>query len=142
MTEVTYSSAILSAMSGGAVPPSEQESNVNTCAFKGITLVTAAGRGIGRAIALRPADDFDVAVNDIPSNVQALDSAVAEITAKGRRSILVLADVSVEGQVKNMVDTVVAKLGELDVVRAVASRHSASMLTLDDLSDGCQRRNL
>jgi len=100
-------------------------------ASKGIALVTGAGQGIGRAIALRLADDFDVAVNDIPSNVQALDSVVAEITAKGRRSIPVLADVSVEDQVKNMIDTVVAKLGGLDVVRAVASRHSVSRLMHD-----------
>jgi NAD(P)-dependent dehydrogenase (short-subunit alcohol dehydrogenase family) len=87
---------------------------------KGIALVTGAAQGIGRAIALRLADDFDVAVNDISSSSQALNSVAAEITAKGRRSCTVLADVSVEDQVKNMISTVATELGGLDVVRAAA----------------------
>jgi NAD(P)-dependent dehydrogenase (short-subunit alcohol dehydrogenase family) len=108
---------------------------------KGIALVTGTGQGIGRVVALRLADNFDVAVNDIPSNAEALDSVVAEITVKGRRSIPVPGDVSVEDQVKNMIDTIVAKLGRLDVVRAAASRPLTFML-MSDLLDGCKCRNI
>jgi NAD(P)-dependent dehydrogenase (short-subunit alcohol dehydrogenase family) len=85
--------------------------------FKGIALVTGSGQGIGRGIALRLADDgFDVAINDIASKKDVIDSVVAEIQRKGRRSLAVPADVAVDGEVKEMVATVVKNLGGLDVV--------------------------
>lgn len=85
---------------------------------QGVSLVTGSGQGIGRAIALRLADDgYDVAVNDIPSNRENLETLKAEIESKGRKALVVTADVSQEDQVKHMVDTVVETLGGLDVVR-------------------------
>lgn len=100
---------------------------MSTPLSKRIALVTGAAQGIGRSIALRLADDFDVAVNDIPANSQALDSLSAEITAKGRRSCSVLADISVEDQVKSMIGTVVTELGGLDVVHSATPFHSTSI---------------
>ena len=99
---------------------------MSTSPSKGIVLVTGAAQGIGRGIALRLADDFDVAVNDISSNSQALDSVVAKIIMKGRRSLPVVADVSAEDQVVNMIDTVANELGGLDVVRAAVPTHSVT----------------
>ena len=81
-----------------------------------VALVTGAARGIGRAVALRLAKDgLDVAVNDLPST-PGLDELVREIEGKGRRSIPVPADVSLEVEVEKMVLQVVEKLGSLDVV--------------------------
>ncbi|KJA16712.1 hypothetical protein HYPSUDRAFT_171124 [Hypholoma sublateritium FD-334 SS-4] len=88
---------------------------------QGVSLVTGSGQGIGRAIALRLADDgYDVAVNDIPSNRENLETLKAEIESKGRKALVVTADVSQEDQVKLMVDTVVETLGGLDVMVANA----------------------
>jgi nucleoside-diphosphate-sugar epimerase len=84
---------------------------------KGVALVTGSAQGIGRGIALRLAEDgFDLALNDLPSNSKPLESLVAERQAKGRKTAIVLADVTVEAEVKAMVDNAVAALGSLDVV--------------------------
>jgi meso-butanediol dehydrogenase/(S,S)-butanediol dehydrogenase/diacetyl reductase len=81
-----------------------------------VALVTGGARGIGRAIALRLAEDgLDVAVNDLPSTSE-LDDVVREIESKGRRSLAVPADVSLEEGVEKIIQQVVQKLGSLDVV--------------------------
>ncbi|KAF7369380.1 hypothetical protein MVEN_00266800 [Mycena venus] len=88
---------------------------------KGTALVTGAAQGIGKAIALRLADDgFDVAVNDIPSNSDNLLKVVEEIKSKGRASSAHLADVSVEDEVKAMVTEVARVHNGLDVMVANA----------------------
>ncbi|KAJ7621469.1 NAD-binding protein [Roridomyces roridus] len=87
---------------------------------KGIALVTGAAQGIGRAIALRLADDgFDVAVNDISASAE-LQNLVKEIQQRGRASSIHTADVSQDAQVKEMIEAVVRKHGSLDVMVANA----------------------
>lgn len=81
-----------------------------------VALVTGAARGIGHAIALRLAEDgFDVAVNDIPGTPE-LDELFKEIQGKGRRSLCVPADISLEPEVERIIQQVVQELGSLDVV--------------------------
>lgn len=87
-----------------------------------VALVTGAAspRGIGYAIALRLADDgLDIAISDLPSQKANLDKAVEAISAKGRRAVAVTCDVSVENDVKDLVQNIVESLGSLDVVRIV-----------------------
>lgn len=92
---------------------------------KGVALVTGSARGIGRAIALRLADDgFDVAVNDVLASRDDLEALRTKILDKGRKSHVVPADVSVEEEVKEMVSITVAELGGLDVVCAVQPARS------------------
>jgi len=104
---------------------------------KGSAIVTGAAQGIGEAIALRLADDgFDVAVNDIASKKEELDKLATAITQKSRRSIVVHADVSAEGEVKAMVETVVKEFGGLDVV----SRESKTVQEINDVLNLSLRR--
>jgi len=84
---------------------------------KGVALITGAARGIGRAIALRLADDgHDIAVNDLPGTPE-LDEVIEMIVKKGQRAIAIPGDVSDESAVVDMVQSTVKTLGSLDVVR-------------------------
>ena len=81
---------------------------------------------MGRAISLRLAEDgFDVAVNDIRGTPE-LDGLIQEIKSKGRRSLGVPADISLEPEVERMVQKVVRDLGSLDVACCSAARTVAS----------------
>ncbi|PBK96089.1 short chain oxidoreductase [Armillaria gallica] len=91
---------------------------------KGVAVVTGAAQGIGKAIALRLADDgFDVAVNDLPlpEKIAKLKEVEEEIIRKGRRSAIFPGDVSSDIDVKGMVEGTVNTLGGLDVMVANAA---------------------
>src|SRR5512135_500173 len=76
-----------------------------------IALITGASRGIGRAMALAFAQaGADIAVN-YRTQAAAAAAVCAEITALGRRSIAVQADVSQGREVARLVATVERDLG-------------------------------
>ncbi|KAF8519850.1 hypothetical protein JB92DRAFT_3094817 [Gautieria morchelliformis] len=77
-------------------------------------IVTGAAQGIGRAIALRLAQDgYNMAVNDLSRSSAALETLSEEIRAKGRKAIAVYGDISKEEVVQTLVDQTLADLGEL-----------------------------
>ena len=79
-------------------------------------LVTGAGKGLGRAIALELARcGADVAVNYNTSG-EAAEAVVGEITALGRRAVAVQADVRDEAAVKSMVSSAASELGGLEIL--------------------------
>lgn len=81
-----------------------------------VALVTGAARRIGRAIALELArNGADVVVNYAHSEADARGT-VAEISALGRRSMAVQADVSRRKDVERMFAAVVREFGRLDTL--------------------------
>lgn len=81
--------------------------------------MTGAGRGIGRAIALRLArDGFDVAINDV--SAESAEDTVRAVEELGRRAVAVPADVSDREGAFGMVATAAEQLGRLDTMIANA----------------------
>lgn len=80
-----------------------------------VALVTGAGRGIGRAIALRLGrEGADVAVCDIDQATAA--NTASEIAALGRRALGRRVDVTQRSEVEALVQESVAQLGQIDVL--------------------------
>lgn len=84
-----------------------------------VAIVTGAGRGIGRGIALRLAQDgATVVVNDI--NKDNVKKVAQEIKDMGRKSLAIAGDVRKIDDVNSMVDQTVAEFGQLDIMVANA----------------------
>ena len=81
-----------------------------------VAIVTGAGRGVGRAIALDLAKEgADVLVNYSQSKEPA-EEVVRQIEAMGRKAVAYKADVSQESEVVGMVAAAIEKFGKLDIL--------------------------
>ncbi|KIW81846.1 hypothetical protein Z517_04872 [Fonsecaea pedrosoi CBS 271.37] len=103
-----------------------------------VAIVTGASRGIGRAIALRLAEDgMDVAINDLEKQAPLLEKVREEIEQKGRKCLCFVTDITNESQVRQMVKETVDSLGPLTTMVANAGiiiPKSMMDTNLDDFS--------
>ncbi|KAK1488453.1 benzoate 4-monooxygenase cytochrome P450 [Colletotrichum abscissum] len=84
-------------------------------------LVTGSANGIGRAIALRLAQDgFQIAINNLPSQEFMLRELQYELELKGVRTAILTADISNEDDVANLIRNTSEMLGGIDVMVANA----------------------
>jgi len=80
-----------------------------------VALVSGAGRGIGKGIALRLArHGADLAVNDLDPESAA--ATAGEVQALGRRSLALPGDVSRSDSVDQMVDQALEAFGRIDIL--------------------------
>ena len=116
-----------------------------------VAIVTGAGgrHGIGRSIATRLASEgADVVVTDIVQSLEGirpedalegwegLPSVVKEIESMGRKSLGIYSDVSVQGDVNELVNEVVEKFGKIDIlVNNAGSRPGKDRVLVVDLEE-------
>lgn len=101
-----------------------------------ITIVTAAGQGIGRACAVRFAGEgAHVVVNDIREDAAA--EVVGEITAAGGRASAFVADVGSAERVTAMIAETATRHGRLDVL--VNNAASPNFGRVEDMTDDVWR---
>jgi len=88
-----------------------------------VALVTGAGRGIGRAVALAFAAEGAAVVLAARSR-QHLAGVAAHIRARGGRALAIPTDVTQDAAVEALVEEAVAELGRLDVLVTAAGTAS------------------
>ena len=81
-----------------------------------VALVTGAGRGIGRAIALELASDGCIVAVNYNRSAEAAEAVVREITEAGGHAFAVKADVSSAEEVKALFRTVTEQAGPVNVL--------------------------
>ncbi|TKA74631.1 hypothetical protein B0A55_05963 [Friedmanniomyces simplex] len=102
-------------------------------------IVTGSARGIGKAIALRLAQDgYDVCINDIPANEPGAQEVAKQIQDIGRKACVAIADVSVYSEVEGMIQKSVKELGQLNTMSdsvACLDYNGAQVKALLDLTE-------
>ncbi|KAF9262764.1 acetoin reductase [Marasmius fiardii PR-910] len=97
-------------------------------------LITGAGRGIGRAIALRLASDgFNICVNDLQSNAESIEAVANEVRALGREALTTHCDVTKMSDIEETIRKSVEALGPLNVLVA-----NAGIIQVKSLSDATE----
>jgi meso-butanediol dehydrogenase / (S,S)-butanediol dehydrogenase / diacetyl reductase len=87
-----------------------------------IAIVTGCAGGIGRSIALQLAEDgCDIVVNDLQHQIPHLNSLIDEINSKGRKAVSYVGNITIESNVKEMVELAVTTFGGVDIVRYSSS---------------------
>lgn len=80
-----------------------------------VAIVTGAGRGIGKAIALILAEaGADVTV--VARTKEQIEETAGDIRKLGRKALAIPADVSQEDQVKKVVEQTVSQFGKIDIL--------------------------
>lgn len=80
-----------------------------------VALVTGSGRGIGKAIALKLAEEgADLVINDLDEKTAR--NVAGEVESKGRSSLYSTADISRLKQVEEMYDRVMDEFGRIDIL--------------------------
>ena len=100
-----------------------------------VAVVTGSGRNIGRAIAMRLADDGAAVVINARSRQDQLDETVEAIRAAGGQAAGCLADIADPAAVQALIDTAKREFGGLDIlVNNAAIRREAKIdtVTLQD----------
>ncbi len=100
-----------------------------------VALVTGAGQGIGRGVALALAEQ-GASVGVLGRTTPKVDAVAGEITEAGGTALALTADVSVKSEVENAVSAVVDAFTQLDILVNCAqalNARSVAETTLDDV---------
>jgi len=80
-----------------------------------VAIVTAAGRGIGKGIAVKLSKEgADVVITDL--NFESAKSIIEEIKKNNGRGLAIKADVSEPDDVKRMVEATIKRFGKIDIL--------------------------
>ncbi len=123
-----------------AEPTAEKRDSLNGQ----VALVTGAAKRLGRAVALRLAEEgADIVIHYHSSEKEAGD-AVREIERHGRRAVAISADLGSVAEIKRLFDETAKHFGRLDIlVNNAANFLPASMVsTTDEIWDAALDTNL
>lgn len=109
-----------------------------------VAVVTGAGRGIGRGIALELAKRGATVVVNYNASAEAAEQAVAEIEAAGGKATALKADVSKLAEAESLIKTANEQFGKIDILvnNAGTTRDNLIMLMKEDDWDTVINTNL